>query len=86
MKEEIPPGFPSLTLTIMRALCALTVLHPGKEGQPILTKCLDVLYHAYWVEHRKTNEKEVLTEILNGVLGVEDTKKGSLSSLVAVLD
>jgi 2-hydroxychromene-2-carboxylate isomerase len=76
MTEKAPESFPPLTLTIMRALCALTVLHPGKEGQRILIECLDVLYHAYWVDHRKTHEKDVLAEVLNGVLGAEQSKKG----------
>lgn len=78
MKEENPDGFPPLTLTIMRALCALTVLHQGKEGQGVLCKALDALYEAYWVNHRKTNEKDVLVEVLNGVLGEEECGKGVL--------
>ncbi len=73
MKENSPDGFPPLTLLIMRALCALTILH---EGQEKLTKALDVLYHEYWYEHKKTNEKEVLAEILRRVLGKEDGEKG----------
>lgn len=72
----MPDGFPPLTLGIMRSLCALTVLHGGKEGQEKLTKCLDALYHAYWVEHKPTVQKEVLAEILSGALGAEDTKNG----------
>jgi 2-hydroxychromene-2-carboxylate isomerase len=76
MNEKTPEGFPPLTLTIMRALCALTVLHPGEEGQEPLTKCLDSLYYAFWVEHKKTNEKEVLAEVLSSVLGKEETEKG----------
>jgi len=77
MKEEIPDGFPPLTLTIMRALCALTVLHPGDKGQGKLIQCLDALYEAYWVQHRKTNEKDVLTEVLGRVLGTEEIEKGA---------
>jgi 2-hydroxychromene-2-carboxylate isomerase len=73
MQDNAPDGFPPLTLTIMRALCALTVLH---EGQAKLIKTLDVLYHDYWVEHKKTNEKNVLAEILGRVLGKEDSEKG----------
>lgn len=65
-----------MTLTIMRALCALTVLHPGEEGQKPLTKCLDALYNAFWVEHKKTNEKDVLAEVLSNVLGKEEAGKG----------
>ena len=37
---------------------------------------MDVLYHEYWYEHKKTNEKEVLAEILRRVLGKEDGEKG----------
>lgn len=77
MKKELPPNFPPMTLSIMRGLCALTILHPGKEGQGILTKCLDRLFEAYWVEHRKTYEKDVLVEVLNEVLGTEECEKGS---------
>ncbi len=76
MKEHAPDGFPPLTLLIMRALCALTVLYQGSEGQEKLTKALDALYHEYWVEHKKTNEKEVLAEILGTVLGESDSSKG----------
>jgi 2-hydroxychromene-2-carboxylate isomerase len=74
MQEKPPDGFPSLTLLIMRALCALTLL--DNEGQGKLTKALDALYHEYWFEHKKTNEKEVLAEILGRVLGKEDSGKG----------
>jgi 2-hydroxychromene-2-carboxylate isomerase len=76
MDEKTPDGFPPLTLLIMRALCALTILYSGKEGQAKLINALDSLYHAYWVEHKKTNEKEVLAEILGKVLGEEDAGKG----------
>ncbi len=77
MQTETPPNFPPMTLTIMRSLCALTILHPGKEGQGILTKTLDTLFKAYWVEHRKTHEKDVLSELLGEVLGREEGGKGS---------
>jgi hypothetical protein len=65
----------------MRALCALTLLHPGQEGQGVLIRCLDVLFHAFWVEHQKTNEKEVLARVLDGVLGSEEAGKGGFLSL-----
>ena len=32
MKEEQPPDFPPMTLNIIRALCALTALHPDVTG------------------------------------------------------
>ncbi len=81
MKEQSPDGFPPLTLTIMRALCALTVLYPGEDGQVILCKALDALYKAYWVDHRKTYEKDVLVEVLVESLGEEATGKGMLISI-----
>jgi len=65
-----------MTLLIMRALCALTVLHPGREGQGVLIKALDELFAAFWVEHRKTNEKEVLGQVLEKAIGAEETKRG----------
>ncbi|KAG9232211.1 thioredoxin-like protein [Amylocarpus encephaloides] len=75
MLEKTPPDFPPLTLLAMRALCALTVLKPGNEGQEALVKCLDKLYPAYWVEGRKTYEKDVLAEVLSGILGKEGANK-----------
>jgi 2-hydroxychromene-2-carboxylate isomerase len=79
IREVPPPDFPPLTLTIMRALCALTLLHPGKEGQGPLTKALDELYREFWVNHKKTNEKDVLAEVLGKVLGKEETEKSMFS-------
>ena len=83
MSEELPDGFPPLTLPIMRALCALTILHPGKEGQKRLVSCLDVLYHAYWVENKKTIDKDVLSAELTRVLGAEDAAKGKFLIFVS---
>jgi 2-hydroxychromene-2-carboxylate isomerase len=76
MAEQVPPGFPPMTLTIMRALCALTVLYPGAKGQEALIKCLDKLYHACWVEHQMTQDKEVLSGVLSSIIGAEDAAKG----------
>lgn len=77
MAEGSPPGFPQFTLTVMRAMCAITVLYPGVEGQKVLIKCLERLFRAAWVEHQKTQEKEVLEELLTSVLGPDETAKGS---------
>jgi len=77
MTEKMPDGFPPLTLTIMRALCALTVLNE-KDGQDKLVKALDELYWEYWVNHKKTNEKDILAEVLGKVLGSEETRKGKI--------
>ena len=68
----------------MRAMSALTVLHPGKEGQDVLCKALDALFEASWVKHQRTDQKEVLEEVLAGVVGREEAGKGTsnyLSSL-----
>ena len=86
MREKVPDGFPPLTLSIMRALCALTVLYSGSEGQEKLKKALDALYHEYWCEHKKTYEKEVLAEVLTRVLGEVDTKKGRWLCCVVKID
>jgi hypothetical protein len=78
MVEEAPDGFPPRTLTMMRALCALTLLRPGDEGQKSLVSCLDALFAAYWVEGRQTSDQYILTEEFTRVLGAEDTGKSEL--------
>ncbi|CZS89660.1 related to glutahione s-transferase subunit 13 [Rhynchosporium agropyri] len=75
MTKKVPEGFPNLTLLTMRALCALTVLHPGKGGQAVFTMTLDRLFEAYWVEHKKIYEKGALGEVLESVLGKEEAEK-----------
>lgn len=81
MTEEMPPAFPPNTLPIMRALCALTVLHPGTKGQEVLCKALDRLFEAYWVRGEKTTEKDVLAGILGEVVGREEADNGTPPSL-----
>ncbi|EKD12264.1 uncharacterized protein L3040_000266 [Drepanopeziza brunnea f. sp. 'multigermtubi'] len=75
MADEAPEGFPHLTLTIMRALCALIILHPGDEGQDVLAKALEALCRAYWVDKRKTFERDVLVEVLAETFGGEEAEK-----------
>jgi protein-disulfide isomerase-like protein with CxxC motif len=78
MATKTPDGFPPLTLSVMRALCALTALRPEEEeqGQKSLVACLDALYRAYWVEGRQTHEREVLGAVLTEVLGAAEAEKG----------
>lgn len=80
MATKTPDGFPPLTLSVMRALCALTALRPEEEvqgqGQKSLVACLDALYRAYWVEGRQTHEREVLGAVLTDVLGAAEAEKG----------
>lgn len=78
--QGVPEGFPPLTLTIMRALCAVTILKAGEKDQRSLIACLDALFAAYWVDGKKTNEKDILAEELTRVLGAEDAGKGECSS------
>ncbi|RFU31412.1 hypothetical protein B7463_g4954, partial [Scytalidium lignicola] len=73
--DRLPTDFPPMTVTIMRALCAITLIHPGQAGQGILTKALDSLYQAYWVDNRPTQNKEVLVEVLSETLGQEEAQK-----------
>jgi len=73
MNESISDDFPPLTLSIMRALCALTLLYPDSHKK--LCKLFDALFHAYWVEQQPTHKPEVLTRVLTDALGVQDTRK-----------
>jgi 2-hydroxychromene-2-carboxylate isomerase len=75
MATKTPDGFPPLTLSVMRALCALTAVRPEEQGQKSLVACLDALYRAYWVEGRQTHEREVLVAVLTEVLGAAETEK-----------
>ncbi|TVY47337.1 Glutathione S-transferase kappa [Lachnellula occidentalis] len=74
MTEQMPDGFPPLTLSVMRALCALTVLE-SESGQEALVKCLDALFEAYWVRHERIVERDVLARVLGEVLGEERGRK-----------
>jgi 2-hydroxychromene-2-carboxylate isomerase len=75
MAETQPENFPPLTLSIMRTLCALTVLDSDQER---LCRALDALYKAYWVDQMPTQEPDVMAQVLTQILGEKDTKKGTL--------
>jgi 2-hydroxychromene-2-carboxylate isomerase len=66
MAETRPEGFPPLTLSIMRSLCALTILDSDQEK---LCRALDALYKAFWVDQKPTQEPEVMAEVLTRALG-----------------
>jgi 2-hydroxychromene-2-carboxylate isomerase len=74
MAETRPKGFPPLTLSIMRTLCALTVLD---SDQKKLCRALDALYKAFWVDQKPTQEPEVMGRVLIEVLGEEETRRGT---------
>ena len=75
--DTMPDGFPPLTLTIMRTLCALTILDPD-QGK--LCRALDALFKAYWVDGQPTHQPEMMRQVLKQVLGEEETAKGTLPS------
>jgi 2-hydroxychromene-2-carboxylate isomerase len=73
MADNMPEGFPPLTLSIMRSLCALTVLDPNQEK---LCHALDVLFEAFWVDLKPTHQPDVMQQVLQQALGKELTSKG----------
>lgn len=71
MAEEMPPGFPPLTLGVQRALCAICIERP--ESVP---DALAALYKAMWVDVLPIQKPEVAVEVLGAVLGGEDVARG----------
>lgn len=74
MAQSMPDGFPPLTLTIMRTLCALTASNPNQEK---LCQSLDALFKAFWLDRQPTHQPEVMQQVLKQVLGEEETVKGT---------
>ncbi|KAK1065122.1 hypothetical protein LTR74_008234 [Friedmanniomyces endolithicus] len=68
--EKSPEPFPQSTLNAMRALCAVTTLHPDK-----LSDCFGAMYQAFWVDRKSISKPEVWTAALNEVLGESEGKK-----------
>ena len=54
----------------MRALCAVTSLHPDK-----LSDCFGAMYQAFWVDRKSISKPEVWTAALIEVLGESEAKK-----------
>lgn len=75
----MPEGFPVNTLTVMRALSALSSYYDeqGKteEGQKKLLEVLDILLRKFWVEHEKVYEREVFAAVFESVLGKDESAK-----------
>lgn len=75
---EMPPDFPALTLSTMRALAVLYDEEGGDGGeQTKLVAALDALYAATWVERKATHKGDVLREVLGGVLGEGEAGRGT---------
>lgn len=76
--KETPPNFPPLTLTVMRAICALShIASPNNPTAPAaqsaIIKALDEFYTAYWVQGRIVTEKDVLHDVLGKAVSNEVT-------------
>ncbi|KAK4970096.1 Ubiquitin carboxyl-terminal hydrolase 10 [Elasticomyces elasticus] len=70
MCQETPEPFPQLTLNAMRALCAVTILHPDR-----LSDCFAAMYQAFWVDRKSISKTEVWSAALVEVLGESEAKK-----------
>ncbi|ODH34249.1 hypothetical protein ACO22_03142 [Paracoccidioides brasiliensis] len=67
MYPTYPDGFPILTLSVQRALCAIP--------EAKLPSCFDALYRAFWVEgNSKINNPETYLPVLESAVGKEIAK------------
>jgi len=85
MTEEMPDGFPPLTLNVQRALTALNTERPEA-----LADTLDALYHALWVEGKPIQKPEVAITCFAKALESEEAaktmfEKGNTSDAKALL-
>lgn len=77
MISTTPPNFPPLTLTVMRAINALSHLADASSqtspaAQKAIIHALDVFFDAYWVRGEVITDKDVLARILGTIVGGED--------------
>ncbi|EAW10254.1 putative 2-hydroxychromene-2-carboxylate isomerase [Aspergillus clavatus NRRL 1] len=69
--ERTPEGFPPLTLTVQRALCAVSQQTPNK-----LIPTIEALYHSFWVNgNAKIGQPEGFGPVLEKVLGREGAEE-----------
>ncbi|KAJ5373902.1 hypothetical protein N7517_005908 [Penicillium concentricum] len=67
--EGFPKGFPFRTLTVQRALCAISQKAPGK-----LATVIGALFHAVWVEgNTAIGEPDDFAPVIESVLGKQET-------------
>ena len=64
MCEQIPDGFPPVTLNIQRVLTALDM-----EKADALPNALSALYHAFWVERQPLQKPEIAIPCFAKALG-----------------
>ncbi|KAK6418384.1 hypothetical protein LTR81_008308 [Elasticomyces elasticus] len=70
MCQETPEPFPQVTLNAMRALCAVTIMHPDR-----LSDCFAAMYQAFWVDRKSISKIEIWSAALVEVLGESEAKK-----------
>ncbi|KAF9888736.1 hypothetical protein FE257_008311 [Aspergillus nanangensis] len=71
MVEKPVEGFPPLTLSTQRALCAISQKLPNK-----LAPTIDALYHSLWVEgNAKIGQPEGFAPVLEKALGSTDAQE-----------
>ncbi|KAI9042710.1 putative 2-hydroxychromene-2-carboxylate isomerase [Aspergillus affinis] len=70
MSERVPEGFPVLTLTTQRALCAISEKRPDQ-----LAPVIEALYRAFWLDRdSKIGQPEGFGPVLEKVLGQAETQ------------
>ncbi|CEJ87562.1 hypothetical protein VHEMI04453 [[Torrubiella] hemipterigena] len=72
MKDDIPAGFPIMTLNLMRHLAALRDLD---GNQTRMVELIDVLSNELWAKHTEIHKPEVFQPILQRALGATDYAK-----------
>jgi 2-hydroxychromene-2-carboxylate isomerase len=70
MSTTFPPGFPINTISLGRALAALSTSHPQK-----LTSAISLFYQNFWVHYTEPTKPENLLAMLTTILGSEDEAK-----------
>ena len=73
MMQEAPPGFPTSTLPVQRALVALSLSHPQK-----VESAVGLFWDNYWVHWNDPNQPENMQAILRAVLGGDEEAKGMI--------
>lgn len=71
--KEAPPNFPPLTLTVMRAICAISHItgqpQTAPQAQKAIIKSLDAFYEAYWIQGRIITDKDVVLDVVKKIVG-----------------
>ena len=73
MMQEAPPGFPTSTLPVQRALVALSLSHPQK-----VESAVGHFWDNFWVHWNDPNQPENMQAILRTVLGSDEEAKAMI--------